>query len=171
MPHFIGLHFSVFTPPLHRSDVHKKPLGVGNGRDEFKAAGDLVSTSYFLSFAVERIHLPSVKSFFVQSMPTSLPGTLPSSVDSVEKLLVYALDMYNRVAAGRYYSERTDSDRRPFLQASIDTVFGAENQSQTFIIFRGAVPLNPNYALNGETLWQGSPGLSGSITLPPGFTA
>ena len=102
-------------------------------------------------------------------MPTSLPGPIPTSVVSVEKLLVYAVDMYNRVAAGRYYSERTDSDRRPFLQASVDSVFGVESESQTFLIFRGAVPLNPNYALSGQTLWQASPGLSGSITLPNGF--
>lgn len=104
-------------------------------------------------------------------MPTPLPGAIPSSVNTVEKLMVYAVDMYNRVAAGRMYSERTDSDRRPFLQASIDTVFGEENSSQTFVIFRGAVPLNPNYALEGQTLWEASPGLSGSITLPPGFVA
>ena len=104
-------------------------------------------------------------------MATSLPGSIPTSVDTVEKLVVYALDMYNRVAAGRYYSERTDSDRRPFLQASIDSVFGEESASQTFIIFRGAVPLNPNYALDGQTLWEAAPGLNGSITLPPGFTS
>ena len=103
-------------------------------------------------------------------MPTPLPGSIPTSIDSVEKLVIYALDMYNRVAAGRQYSERSDSDRRPFLQTSIDTVFGLENDSQTFIIFRGAVPLNPNYALQGETLWEGAKGLTGEITLPPGFT-
>ncbi|MEM1253278.1 MAG: hypothetical protein AAGI69_12665 [Cyanobacteria bacterium P01_H01_bin.21] len=103
-------------------------------------------------------------------MATPLPGAIPTSVDTVEKLLIYAVDIYNRVAAGRQYSERADSDRRPFLQTSIDTVFGSENSSQTFIIFRGAVPLNPNYALQGETLWEGAPGLTGSVTLPPGFT-
>lgn len=104
-------------------------------------------------------------------MSTPLPGSIPTSVDTVEKLLVYALDMYNRVAAGRYYSERTDADRRPFLQSAIDSVFGQENNSQTFIIFRGAVPLNPNYALEGKTLWEDPPGLTGSVTLPPGFTS
>ncbi|MGD1858159.1 MAG: hypothetical protein ACFB2W_28315 [Leptolyngbyaceae cyanobacterium] len=104
-------------------------------------------------------------------MPTPLPGTIPTSVDTVEKLLVYAVDMYNRVAAGRMYSERSDSDRRPFLQASVDTVFGQENESQTFVIFRGAVPLNPNYALEGQTLWSHAKGLTGDITLPPGFTS
>ena len=104
-------------------------------------------------------------------MATPLPGAIPASVDTVEKLLVYSVDMYNRVAAGRYYSERSDSDRRPFLQASIDSVFGKENDTQTFIIFRGAVPLNPNYALEGKTLWDDPPGLTGSITLPAGFTS
>ena len=102
-------------------------------------------------------------------MPTPLPGAIPTSVDTVEKLVIYAVDMYNRVAAGRYYSERSDSDRRPFLQASVDSVFGNENDTQTFMIFRGAVPLNPNYALEGKTLWQDPPGLNGSITLPNGF--
>ena len=104
-------------------------------------------------------------------MATPLPGSIPASVDTVEKLAVYAIDLYTRVAAGRYYSERSDSDRRPFLQVSIDQTFGSENSSQTFMIFRGAVPLNPNYALQGETLWEGAPGLTGSVTLPPGFTS
>ena len=104
-------------------------------------------------------------------MPTSLPGSIPTSVDTVEKLVVYAVDMYSRVAAGRAYSERSDSDRRPFLQISIDDVFGQENNSQKFIIFRGAVPLNPNYSLQGQTLWSHANGLTGDITLPPGFTA
>ena len=102
-------------------------------------------------------------------MPTPLPGAIPTSVDTVEKLVVYAIDMYSRVAAGRYYSERSDSDRRPFLQASIDDVFGLENDSQKFVIFRGAIPLNPNYALQGQTLWEDAPGLNGSITLPVGY--
>ena len=104
-------------------------------------------------------------------MPTPLPGAIPTSVTTVEQLMVYAMDMYNRVAAGRMYSERTGSDRRPFLQASIDTVFGEENSSQTFVIFRGAVPLNHNYALEGQTLWSHAKGLTGDITLPPGFTS
>lgn len=104
-------------------------------------------------------------------MSTPLPGVIPSSIDSVEKLVVYALDMYSRVAAGRYYSERSDTDRRPFLQVTIDDVFGTENDTNKFIIFRGAVPLNANYALEGKTLWEDPPGLTGSITLPAGFTS
>ena len=104
-------------------------------------------------------------------MATPLPGPIPSNVDTVEKLVVYANELYKRVAAGRQYSERSDSDRRPFLVMDITTVFGQENNSQTFMIFRGAAPLNPDYALQGETLWQNAPGLTGSVTLPPGFTA
>ena len=103
-------------------------------------------------------------------MPTPLPGAIPTSVNTVEKLLIYAVDMYDRVAAGRTYSERTDSDRRPFMQAAIDKVYSEENESQRFLIFRGAVPLNPDYALLGQTLWESAPGLREEIALPPGYT-
>lgn len=103
-------------------------------------------------------------------MPTPLPGAIPVAVDSVEKLLVYAAQLYRLTASGRFYSERSDSDRRPFMQVSIDDVFGTENSSKHFMIFRGAVPLNPNYAIEGKTLWEDANGLEGQITLPTGFT-
>ncbi len=102
-------------------------------------------------------------------MPTPLPGPIPTSVDTVEKLVIYSLDMYRRAAAGQYYSERSDADKRPFLQSSIDQTYSEENGSSLFIIFRGAVPLNPDYALQGETLWEGAFGLAGQTSLPAGF--
>lgn len=103
-------------------------------------------------------------------MATPLPGSIPTTITTVEQLLVYSVDMYRRVAAGKRYAERSDADQRPFLQASIDDVYGKENDSQRFVIFRGAVPLDPDYALKGKTLWDEAPGLTGSVTLPTGYT-
>lgn len=103
-------------------------------------------------------------------MPTPLPGPIPASIDSVEKLFIYSAQLYRLVAAGRRYSERSDADLRPFLQHSIDDVFGQENNSQTFMIIRGAVPLKPTFDALGEKIWANAPGLNGSVTIPPGYT-
>lgn len=84
--------------------------------------------------------------------------------------MAWCLATYEAAYGGKAYPERRSDDLQRYATFSITGVSANENNSNTFMIGRVAIPVNNDIAASSNPVWLSTVEHSEQVSLPAGYT-
>ena len=96
-------------------------------------------------------------------------NNIPSSINTLEGLMAWAMLTYTAAYGHISYSETTTLDVQAAASYGISPVKSEINGSSLFLVGRFAVPMNNDLLANGTVAWLGTVEHDSGVALPPGY--